>query len=67
MPTKRDAAPQPLLLNVVSVERQLFILLLDALGTEIEARKGISGHIDLYVLQFNSINDIRPVCQFRGS
>jgi hypothetical protein len=61
----RQAAPT--LLNVVVLHGDLYLLVVDAIQSEISAPKGLSGTIDLYVLRIFSERVIRTVCHFRST
>ena len=64
---KRRALALPLtLLNVISIENNLYVLAVDGIQAEIAAPRSVDGTIGLYVLKLLSENNIRAVCHFRS-
>jgi hypothetical protein len=61
---RNKAAAYPLLLNVVSVNGRLFLLVLDAVQSEVAAPKSDDGFgtVDVFVLEIFSDTKIRTVC-----
>jgi hypothetical protein len=53
-------------LNVAVVDRETFLLVVDAFEAEVHSLKPGDASIELYVLNLRTTSNLWPVCRFRG-